>query len=374
VKINGSNTSQPVHILIPEVKIDVTATADNTGYAAVEFPASVQLWDTKHPTLYNVKIKAATDSIKEQIGFRTIESKGTDILLNGKNIFLKGVNIHEEIATEKRRAYSEKDAIQLLTSAKELGCNFVRLTHYPQTEYMVRMADKMGLLLWEEIPVWQNIAFADSAMQPKLNYMLREMVERDKNRSSIIIWSISNETTPGVARNKALTKMAEYARSLDDTRLIASAFNRVKFNKNNVTIDDSVSNVLDVIGVNAYIGWYTPWAADPKAYVWKTDFVKPLIMSEFGGEALYGHHGSADTASSWSEEYQEQLYKNNIAMFKNIPFLKGTTPWVLYDFRSARRMHSLYQKGWNRKGLLSDKGEKKKAWFVLKAYYDSIQQ
>lgn len=96
-------------------------------------------------------------------------------------------------------------------------------------------------------------------------------------------------------------------------------------------------------------------------------------MSEFGGEALYGNHGSADTASSWTEEYQERLYKNNVAMFKNIPFLRGTTPWVLYDFRSARRMHATYQNGWNRKGLLSENGKKKKAWYVMKAYYDSIQ-
>jgi beta-glucuronidase len=96
-------------------------------------------------------------------------------------------------------------------------------------------------------------------------------------------------------------------------------------------------------------------------------------MSEFGGEALYGHHGAADTASNWTEEYQERIYKDNLTMFKNISLLRGTVPWVLYDFRSASRMHSVYQKGWNRKGLLSDKGEKKKAWYVMKAYYNSIQ-
>ena len=167
--------------------------------------------------------------------------------------------------------------------------------------------------------------------------------------------------------------MAQLAREKDDTRLIASAFDHIKYNKNNVTIDDTLSNVLDIVGVNVYLGWYRPWAASADTYVWKFDFNKPLLISEFGGEALYGNHGSADTASSWSEEYQEQLYKQNIAMFKNIPFLRGTSPWVLYDFRSARRMHSTYQKGWNRKGLLSEKGEKKKAWYVMKAYYDSIK-
>lgn len=374
VKMNNSNTAQPVHIQIPEAKINVTVSTNELGYAAFEFDAKLQLWSPQSPKLYQVKIAASTDSIQEQIGFRTIETKGTEIFLNGKSIFLKGVNVHEEIGAEKRRAYSEKDAQRLLSEAKKLGCNYVRLTHYPSTEYMVRLADKMGLLLWEEIPLWQGIAFGDSVMQPKLNYMLQEMIQRDKNRSSVIIWSISNETVPGAARDKALTQMAQLAREKDDTRLIASAFDHIKYNKNNVTIDDTLSKVLDVVGVNVYLGWYRPWAASSDTYVWKFDFNKPLLISEFGGEALYGHHGSADTASSWSEEYQEQLYKQNIAMVKNIPFLRGTSPWVLYDFRSARRMHSTYQKGWNRKGLLSEKGEKKKAWYVMKSYYDSIQQ
>lgn len=373
VKVNGSKALQPVQIHIPEAKINFKTSTNDSGYAAIEFDANLQLWNTQSPKLYNVKIVALTDSIKEQIGFRTIETKGTEILLNGKSVFLKGVNIHEEIGAEKRRSYNEKDAIHLLSEAKKLGCNYVRLTHYPSTEYMVRLADKMGILLWEEIPLWQGIAFGDPVMQPKLNYMLQEMIQRDKNRSSVIIWSISNETVPGAARDKALTQMAQLAREKDDTRLIASAFDHIKYNKNNVTIDDSLSNVLDIVGVNVYLGWYRPWAASADTYVWKFDFNKPLLISEFGGEALYGNHGSADTASSWSEEYQEQLYKQNIAMFKNIPFLRGTSPWVLYDFRSARRMHSTYQKGWNRKGLLSEKGEKKKAWYVMKAYYDSIK-
>lgn len=373
VKINGSDASQPVQIIIPEAKVTFSTTTNDSGYAAFEFDAKLQLWDTRSPKIYTVKFVAATDNIHELIGFRSIETNGTELLLNGKPIFLKGVNIHEEIGAEKRRAYSEKDALRLLNAAKELGCNFVRLTHYPQTEYMVRLADKMGILLWEEIPVWQGIAFGDPVMQPKMNYLLQEMIQRDKNRSSVIIWSISNETKPGAARDKALTQMAALARSKDDTRLIASAFDHVQYNGNTVSITDTLSNVLDVIGVNAYLGWYRPWVAAPETYVWKCAFNKPLIMSEFGGEASYGHHGSADTASSWSEEYQEQLYKNNVAMFKNISFLRGTTPWVLYDFRSARRMHATYQKGWNRKGLLSENGKKKKAWYVMKAYYDSIQ-
>ena len=96
-------------------------------------------------------------------------------------------------------------------------------------------------------------------------------------------------------------------------------------------------------------------------------------MSEFGSEALYGQHGEADVASSWSEEYQENNYKLNLNMFENMPNLCGTAPWILFDFRSPTRCHPLNQDGWNRKGLVSDKGQRKKAWYVMKEYYSKIK-
>jgi beta-glucuronidase len=171
--------------------------------------------------------------------------------------------------------------------------------------------------------------------------------------------------------------MAAFTRQQDPTRLIASAFDHISYSGNTVTIDDTLSNYLDVMSVNEYLGWYRPWPTRPEEMVWKSSFNKPLIMSEFGAEALYGHHGSKDTASSWSEEYQEQVYKDQVKMFQKIPFLKGTCPWILVDFRSPNRLHPIYQDGqklmWNRKGLLGDKGLKKKAWFVMKEYYRTMQ-
>jgi len=284
-------------------------------------------------------------------------------------VFLKGVSFHEEISQRKGRAYSESDALQLLTWAKELGCNFVRLAHYPQNEHTIRMAERLGLMMWEEIPVYQGIDFASIQMQSKMNNMLREMIARDKNRCGIIIWSMSNETVPGKYRNACISNMAKLSRSIDPTRLVSSAFDHLKYEGNKITIDDTLGRSLDVLAVNEYIGWYKPWPAAPGLVEWKSDFNKPLIMSEFGGEALYGNHGSADTASSWSEEYQEQLYKDQITMLRHIPFLRGTCPWVLVDFLSPRRLHPVYQNGWNRKGLLSDQGFKKKAWYVMQKFY-----
>ncbi|HSN09382.1 MAG TPA: glycoside hydrolase family 2 TIM barrel-domain containing protein, partial [Hanamia sp.] len=362
IELGGNDLSEPVSISIPKLHLNYHTTTGTDGKVFFQMAAKPQLWSPAEPKLYDVMVSSKTDTIHEMIGFRTIQVKGTEILLNGKPVLLKGINIHEEIPQEKRRAYSEADAEMLLKWAKDLGCNFVRLTHYSHNEYMVRLADKWGIMLWEEVPLWQNIQFSNPEILNKADTMLKEMITRDKNRCSIIMWSLSNETSPSVDRNKTLTSMAGYVRSLDGTRLVTSAINHVRFDANTITIDDSLCKVLDVVGVNEYLGWYVPWPAKPENMVWKNPYNKPLIMSEFGAEAKYGQHGSPDTNGFWAEERQAQVFKDQITMLKNIPFLRGTCPWVLADFRSETRLQPIYQQGWNRKGLLSDKGQKKQAW------------
>ncbi len=327
------------------------------------------LWSPANPKLYKVVISCTTDTVADEIGFRTIQTKGDDILLNGVSVFLKGINIHEEIPQRKGRAYSEADALMLLTWAKELGCNFIRTAHYAQNENIVRMAERMGLMIWEEIPVFQSISFGNPQTRELMNMELKETLRRDKNRCGIVIWSMANETSPSNTRTRAIANMASLCRSIDSTRLISAAFNNLKYEGNNVIIEDSLINSLDVIGVNEYIGWYKTWPAAPAEMHWISKYNKPLIMTEFGGEALYGNHGANDVASSWSEEYQEKLYQDQVTMLKKIPFLRGCSPWILADFQSPRRLHPVYQNGWNRKGLLSEKGYRKKAWFVIKDFY-----
>ena len=365
-------TVKKVSVLIPELKIKYNTQTDGNGKALLKITAKPVLWSPRKPKLYTVIIKTETDSVRESIGFRNISVRGTDILLNGKSIFLKGINIHEEIPQRSGRAWSETDALQLLNWAKDLGCNFVRTAHYPHNEYMVRLAEKMGIMIWEEIPLWQGIQFTNPEILKKANRFLDEMIARDKNRCAVILWSLSNETTPSDSRNKTLAAMAAHARSLDSTRLITSAFNHVVYDKNTVTIEDPLSEALDVLAVNEYLGWYSQWRAKPEAMQWKSLYAKPLIMSEFGGEAMYGIHGSADTLSSWSEESQEKIYRDQVNMFKQIPFLRGTCPWILVDFRSPTRRHPVYQQGWNRKGLLGNNGLKKRAWYVMSEYYKEI--
>ena len=366
----SQKAAQQITLLIPELHLRKTMTTGSNGIANFSIAATPQLWTPQSPKTYYVKIETGTDSISEQIGFRTIQTKGTDILLNGKPMFLKGINIHEEIPQRRSRAYSESDALQLLTWAKELGCNFVRLVHYPHNEHMVRLAEKLGLLVWDEIPVYQGIAFADTATRPKMHRALAEMIQRDKNRCNVIFWSLANETSPTKERTEALKDLIQTARSLDSTRLVTCAFDNIKYTGDTARFTDSLGALLDVISVNEYLGWYQKWPKTPGVFTWQSDFAKPMVMSEFGGEALFGNDDARDSvASTGSEGYQEKIFRDQFTMLKAIPFLRGTCPWVLADFRSPGRNHPKYQNGWNRKGLLSERGDKKKAWYVVHDFY-----
>jgi beta-glucuronidase len=237
---------------------------------------------------------------------------------------------------------------------------------------MVKIAEELGFLLWEEIPTWgPNIDFANPKTKALGELMIREMIARDKNRCAIIFWSVANETKPSPARNEVLTDYMKLCRSLDNTRLITAAFNNTDYDAatNTVKFSDPLKELVDVVSINKYYGWYQPWPVAPKLMKWEVCLDKPFLYSEFGGEAVYGQSGSSEVASSWSEEYQEKLYKDHIEMFTNIPNFCGTTPWVMVDFRSPYRMHQRNQQEWNRKGIISDKGLYKKAWYVLHDYY-----
>lgn len=373
VRLSGAPAGTSVLVEIPELKVRETASADERGAAALSFRVkNLKRWSPEDPKLYRVIVSAGRDRVEEMIGFRNVRVEGEDIYLNGAPVFLKSVSFHEEIPQRMGRAFSESDAVMLLSEARALGCNMIRLAHYPQNEYIVRLAEKMGFMLWEEIPVWQGIDFANDATRQKAGRMIREMVGRDRNRCALTFWGVANETQPSEPRNEFLRYLISCCRELDDTRLIVAAFDLVRFDRDRqlFVMDDPFIEALDVVAVNKYMGWYHPWPVTPDRAAWDVARGKPLIISEFGGEALYGQHGAADTASSWSEEYQEALYRDNLRMFENIPNLRGVSPWILFDFRSPFRFHPTNQEGWNRKGLVSDRGYRKKAWYLMKAYYD----
>jgi len=376
IKLNGSTQSQTIMVKIPELGVDYKTTSNSEGLADVRFSSNFILWSPENPKLYRVIIQSETDTVADEIGFRNIETAGNKVLLNGKPIFLKGVNIHEENPLKAVRAFSESDALLLLKWAKDLGCNLVRLVHYPHNEYMVKLAEKMGLMVWSELPVYQHIEFSAPGVSEKMDLMMKEMIRRDRNRCCIIIWSLSNETYLSAPnRNNALIELTKECRKLDSTRLITSVTDNHGYYNNTFNVRDTLNKHVDFIALNEYIGWYVPWKGKPKEAKWNFVYKnKPVFISEFGGEALYGsNYGPKDEAAYWSEEYQEQIYKDQTAMFSTIPNLCGVCPWLLVDYRSPGRMHPVYQKGWNRKGLISDQGKKKKSWYIMKQYFENIK-
>ena len=307
------------------------------------------------------------ETVKDAIGFRSIEARGKQILLNGKPIFLKGISIHDEKAFGGGRANSAEDAAVRLGWAREMGCNFVRLAHYPHNEYMVREAEREGFLVWSEIPVYWTIAWTDPGTYANAQAQLRDMIERDVNRANVIIWSIANETPHSPERDSFLGRLATYARTLDDTRLISMAMEVTSASNFHNRLQDNMHEYVDVVSFNQYIGWYRDVDDAPKM-TWEVPYEKPVIVSEFGGGARAGLHG--DKGERWTEEFQENLYIQNTAMLDKIDGLSGTTPWILKDFRSPRRVLPGIQDYYNRKGLVSDDGRKKKAFYVMKAWYE----
>lgn len=368
IQLDGDAAEQTVTVSIPELKISRKVRTDASGRAEFSFKFSPVLWSPENPKLYDVTFTAETDSVSDRIGFRTIETRGTDILLNGKKIFCKGVSIHEEMPYGKSgRAYSEEHARILLGWAKELGCNFVRLAHYPHNEHMVRVAEEMGLMVWSEIPVYWTIQWENPETYANAESQLVDMIARDKNRACVVIWSVANETPHGDARLKFLGSLIAKARELDGTRLVSAAMEKEYLNKNLVTVNDELASLVDLISFNQYVGWYdgTPEKCD--RLNWTFEIKKPVFISEFGGGAVYGRHG--DVTERFTEEYMEDLYRHSIGMLDRIPGLAGTTPWVLKDFRSPRRQMVDIQDDFNRKGLISDQGGRKKAFYVMQEWY-----
>lgn len=372
LKLNGPKTNQTITIEIPELKLRHRTKTDEKGFAKIEFKAAFQLWSPANPKLYKVDISGETDKVTDTVGFRNIEVIGNKVLLNKQPIFIKAVNIHEENPYKAARVCSKDDNMVLLNAAKELGCNLVRLAHYPYNEDMIKEAEKMGIMVWNELPVYQHIQFSDSAVPQKLELMLQEMVTRDKNRCGVVVWSLSNETYPGTPdRTKALVELTRKCKALDSTRMIVHVINTQSYVNNTFNVWDTLYKYSDLIAINEYIGWYIPWQGKPSETKWQIVCPdKPVFISEFGGEALYGsHNGPPDEAAYWTEEYQEKIFIDQTEMFNTIPNLCGVCPWLLFDYRSLGRMNQIYQKGYNRKGLISENGEKKKAWHIMKDYY-----
>lgn len=377
VRLDGAGRAgAQVQLAIPTLGVTLSGTADGDGRwrTTVAAPRQMIRWSPDTPHLYDVTIMSGADTWRDRIGFRTIERRGSEILLNGRPLYLRGISMHEEeFGVAPARAVTPAAARALLGEAKTgLHANFVRLAHYPHGEIMTRMADELGLIVWSEVPVYWLIAWDNPATLSAARRMLGENIVRDRNRASIAIWSIANETPNSPSRNRFLDTLAADVRALDDTRLVGAALLTDRTIENGhpvMTMNDPLAAQLDVMGINTYNGWYTAdRLADVPAITWNVPTDKPLIFSELGADAKAGFHDPSADPQKFSEEFQRDYYRVTLAMARKIPTLRGLSPWILKDFRSPRRQN-LFQQGWNRKGLVSETGQRKLAFDVLADFY-----
>ena len=362
VTVNGESNNGIARLQIAELGIDIDLSVKN-GAGSCVIPVSPQLWSPESPKLYDVSIAYGGDTVTDRIGFREIKVQGTDILLNGQSVFLRGISTHEE-SVANGKSMTEAEIRENFALAKEMNCNYVRLAHYPHTELAARIADEVGLMLWSEIPVYWAIAFDNPAVYDDAQNQLCELILRDRNRASIIIWSVGNENADTDARLHFMQSLITTAKSLDPTRLLSAA---CLVNHTDLVIEDRLAQFVDIIGINEYYGWYEPDFSKLPRIFQNSQPDKPIIISEFGAGARSNHHGTVD--DKFTEECQLDVYDQQIAALRAISVVRGMSPWILYDFRCPRRVNTI-QGYYNRKGLLSeDKTHKKLAFFAMQEFY-----
>lgn len=426
VVTEGFAAGDEVTVVIPQLDISQTARITDNGDAQLSIPAQPELWHPDAPKLYRVELAAGDDRVSDQIGFRTIETSGTTIMLNGEPIKFKGISTHEEPIGRDGVAYSEADMRVLFSEAKNLGVNFVRAAHYPYSRHAARVADEMGILLWEEVPIYWNIAWENADTLAIARDQISRLIERDWNRASVVIWSVANETPYSESRMKFLGRLIDDVRELDDSRLVSAALlgdtrrelkhvaahlaahgqgsdiasdqEKAIFqgvlaaagdaapepgSSFTLVIDDPLGELVDIVSYNEYFGWYYARALAPQMGVseqtirklmlqfipqvtMSTAFGKPMFISEFGAGAKAGKRGEG----VWTEDYQAAVYRAQIAMLSQSPQVQGMTPWILKDFRAMLRTLPGIQDYRNRKGLIDQNGRRKQAFYVLRDFYN----
>ena len=360
VEVEGNQSELTFNI--DELAVSVNLTLKD-GKAVTEIEVAPELWSPESPKLYNIQAYCGNDVVIDRVGFRQIEVKGTDIILNGKSIFLHGISVHED-DRKLGKVVTPEDLKRRFQHAKELNCNYMRFAHYTHHEMATKMADELGFLVWAEIPVYWAIDFGNPATYLDAENQLLEMIKRDRNRASVIIWSVGNENADTDARLEFMSSLVAKGRKYDDCRLYSAAC-LVNHAKN--MIEDRLTDHLDVIGINEYYGWYEENFNDLIEIGKKSNPGKPVLISETGADGFIGE--GSPQRGFFSESYMSEVYKKQIDYLKRLDYIRGISPWILYDFRVERRQN-IFQKGWNRKGLIAnDKFTKKESFGFLADFY-----
>ncbi len=302
------------------------------------------LWSPDTPNLYDLTVElAGGDDIFDRyilpVGLRTVRVEGDALLLNGEPILLKGFGRHEDFPVIGRGLVPAV-IIKDYALMKWVGANSFRTTHYPYSEQMMALADRLGFMVIDETPA-VGLFFAEEGLERRLalcRQYVREMIARDKNHPSVIMWSLANEPHSHRPAAKAFFRdLYDLARSLDPTRPVTLV--------SYAGLGEESFEFLDVVCLNRYFGWYIQQgrldegcallAAELDALHQK--YPKPLILTEFGADAVAGHH--AQPPEMFSEEYQAEMIARYIEVLNSKPFVVGQHVWNLCDFKTGQAVH-----------------------------------
>jgi len=342
-----------------------------TTTLALDVP-DIDRWDPDDPTLYEVEARLSgeqaderegetfADDVRDRIGFREVVTAGREILVNGDPVEIAGVNRHED-----HPDWGSAQPLQIqqrdLDLVRRAGCNAVRCSHYPNHPRFLDLCDEAGVLVIEEIPMWQVDASSVTAAQERAQRALVEMLERDRHHPAIFAWSLSNECDneePTVA--EATRQLKWTADGVDGSRLVTVASNTDWEGET-----DEAFDMCDFLSVNAYWGWYRDgdWGAflDGVADEYGE---KPVVVTEFGAGAVPGDR--SHEARKWSESYQADLLGDCVDLFRAHDAVAGFTVWQFCDTLTNPDRAMSRPRTRNNKGILDEYRRPKEAYRTLR--------
>ncbi|MFO8057447.1 MAG: glycoside hydrolase family 2 TIM barrel-domain containing protein, partial [bacterium] len=367
-----------------------------------EMVEGIEPWSPASPSLYTLEIEAASgdevDRVKERIGFQSFEVRDGELLLNGEPMWLRGMNRHED-DPETGFFQTDERMAQDMELLKELHVNHMRPGHYPNDPRWLYLCDREGISLTEEIPLYQASSgvlkwfearfmkdrkdvplrvggeystlsqMTDPQLLDNASQQLIEMIERDRNHASIIMWSVGNENLTYLKRARKMYKrLISVCKRFDPEREVTFA---LLCGPGVSPLLEKTGDLADVLFLNEYYGWYFGEASGVGGLLDKFHEKypeKPIVISEFGAGTVAGRH--SDKPEKFSEEYQVHVYETQLKEVRARPFVKGTMPWILADFRCPwfKEEHPVYEM--NLKGLLDyERKRKKMAFETIREFY-----
>ena len=364
----------------PKIALAPHATREIATKVGIRSP---RLWEPGSPNLYSVSAAALVGHREAagwsaQIGIRSIRVSNTGrVLLNGLPVMLRGASFHEEDATVGAALTPEMRSA-LWQQLRGLDATFTR-AHYPLHPWFLEQADRDGILVWDEIPMYQtpNSITAKASVRSKALHYLADTVARDENHPSVLVWAIGNEmpSRVGSGQQRYIRDAASMLRRMDPTRLRALDYAGYPN-----ALPSSTYHVLDALGVNCYFGWYPGPGGqiDDRAelgpfldQVHRYYPSKALFVTEFGAEA--NRDGPIDEKGTYN--FQRQLVEDHLATYDARPFVNGALVWALRDFRVRPEWDGGNPKPaspWNQKGLLDQFGKPKPAYAAVKRMFDEV--